>query len=243
MKTDVEQMSVDSGVSCGASISKLKTEQDRNLMRSVDNLVLCAPPMSTATVEFGGSIPNIPPQHSYHSDLYNTAFTLHTLSSDGGWTDYLSQARSLWDGCLRPEFNGTDRAGSSEKDGVGRRKDGMSSERGQDGGVCNSAPTAAEAVGVGGAKTGRLLFYRHPGLLVAAADGVDAAVVALVGWHSCFCCCFHCCFVGFPCCYFAVASSAALPFFHCLHRPCVPACLPIPTAWLLGSAICLTEVV
>ena len=172
LKTDVEKISVDSGVSCGASFTKQK-EQDRNVMRSVDNLVLCAPPMSTATVEFGGSIPNVAPEHSYHNDLYNTAFALHTLSSDGGWTDYLSQARSLWDGCLRPEFNGTDRAGSSEKVGVGRGKDGVSSEKGKDtdGGVSNGASTAAQAVGVGGAKTGTMLFYRHPRLA------------------SCCCCC------------------------------------------------------
>ncbi|KAI0223520.1 hypothetical protein LSAT2_025305 [Lamellibrachia satsuma] len=145
-KMDIEQMSVDSGVSCGTDFSKAaKTEQkDRSLVRSTDNLASCVSPSSPTSLQLGGSNPNIAPQHSYHSDLYNTAFALHSLSSVGGWTDYLSQARSLWDGCLRQQLDVGEGAVTGKRD-----DDDQGTERG----ASNGAVNPVEVVRVGGVKT------------------------------------------------------------------------------------------
>ena len=165
---DIEQMSVDSGVSCGTDFSKAaKTEQkDRSVVRSTDNLASCVSPSSPTSLQLGGSTPNIAPQHSYHSDLYNTAFALHSLSSVGGWTDYLSQARSLWDGCLRQQLDVDEGAMTGKRD---------DDDRGTERGASNGAVNPVEAVRVGGVKTGRRLFVQHPRLA------------------SCCCCCCRWC--------------------------------------------------
>lgn len=145
-KVDVEQMSVDSGVSCGMDFSKKTEQKERGLMRSTDNLL--ASGVSPVTPHLGGSTPNIAPQHSYHNDLYNTAFALHSLSNEGGWTDYLSQARSLWDGCLRQK--------------LGTGDDVLTSGRDNGGGQGAAKPDPVEPVGVVGAKTGRRWFFSTP---------------------------------------------------------------------------------
>ena len=144
-------MSVDSGVSCGPDFGgkTAKTEhKDRSLMRSSDNLL--AAEVSPVSPRLGGSTPNIAPQHNYHNDLYNTAFALHSLSSAGGWTDYLSQARSKWDERLRPQLD--------SGYGVGLTSRTDSNNRGE--GAANPSPVVA--VGGGEAKTGRRRFFPTP---------------------------------------------------------------------------------
>ena len=151
-RVDVEQMSVDSGVSCGTDFGKTaKTEhKDRSLMRSSDNLI--APDVSPVSPRLGGSTPNIAPQHTYHSDLYNTAFALHSLSSAGGWTDYLSQARSKWDERLRPQLDSGYGVVMTSKTKTDSNNSGE--------GAANPSPVGV--VGGGEAKTGRRRFFATP---------------------------------------------------------------------------------
>ncbi|XP_064595399.1 rho GTPase-activating protein 44-like isoform X2 [Liolophura sinensis] len=48
------------------------------------------------------SIPSIPPSKAFHSDVYSTAFALHSLGNGNSPSDYLTKVRAMWDGQYQP---------------------------------------------------------------------------------------------------------------------------------------------